>query len=148
MTMNVLSIFCLLFCCQFSPAQTSLQFNGTGAYVDFGAATSELGTTNFTVECWFKRLGIGTAGAGTGTGGVGGIPIVSKGRGESESPGLNCNYYLACTSANKLTADFEELTGPNHPLTGTITITSNVWHHAALTYNGTNLILYLDGVLD
>jgi hypothetical protein len=133
---------------QSSSAQTSLHFNGASSYVDFGAATSTLGATNFTIECWFRRVGTGTAGAGTGTGGVGGTPIVSKGRGESESPSLNCNYYLAYTSANKLTADFEELTGPNHPLTGTITITSNVWHHAALTYNGTNLTVYLDGVLD
>jgi hypothetical protein len=133
---------------QSGAAQSSLHFNGTSSYVDFGAATSTLGATNFTVECWFRRVGTGTAGAGTGTGGVTGTPIVSKGRGESESPSLNCNYYIAYTAAGKLTADFEEVTGPNHPLTGTITITSNVWHHAALTYNGTNLTLYLDGVLD
>lgn len=140
---------CLAFWSEVSFAQqSSLSFNGTSTYVDFGAATSTLGASNFTVECWFKRIGTGTAGAGTGGGGVGGTPIVSKGRGESESPSLNCNYYIAYTAANKLTADFEEVSGPNHPLTGTITITSNVWHHVALTYNGTNLILYLDGVLD
>ncbi|HVV00282.1 MAG TPA: LamG-like jellyroll fold domain-containing protein, partial [Verrucomicrobiae bacterium] len=131
-----------------SPGQTSLSFDGVSTYVDLGPATSTLGATNFTVECWFRRIGTGTPGAGTGGGGVGGTPIVSKGRGESENPGKNCNYYLAYTSGNKLTADFEEVTGPNHPITGTLVISSNVWHHAALTYNGTNLTLYLDGALD
>jgi len=132
---------------QTSLAQTSLQFDGASAYVDMGAATNTLGATNFTIECWFKRTGTGTT-ATTGNGGVTGVPIVTKGKGESESPGLNCNYFLAVTTGNKLTADFEDVSGPNHPLAGTLTVTSDVWHHAALTYDGTNLVLYLDGMLD
>jgi hypothetical protein len=132
---------------QISPAQTSLQFDGTSAYVDMGAATNTLGATNFTIECWFKRTGAGIT-ASTGGGGISGVPIVTKGKGESESPGLNCNYFLGVTTGNKLTADFEEVSGPNHPLAGTLTVTSDVWHHAALTYDGTNFVLYLDGVLD
>ena len=41
-------------------------------------------------------------------------------------------------------------TGPNHPVSGTAVVTSNVWHHAAVTYNATTGTwkLYLDGVLD
>ena len=131
-----------------SPAQqTALKFNGTSSYVSFGQATSTLGATNFTLECWFKRIGTGST-ASTGTGGISGVPLVTKGRGESESPTLNCNYFLGHTSGNLLIADFEELAGPNHPLTGTHTFTSNVWHHAALTYDGAALKLYLDGTLD
>ena len=131
-----------------SPAQQSaLQFSGAGSYVSFGPATNTLGLTNFTVECWFKRIGTGST-ASTGTGGISGVPLVTKGRGESETPSLNCNYFLGHTSGNLLVADFEELTGPNHPLTGTHAFSSNVWHHAALTYDGTALKLYLDGALD
>ena len=47
-------------------------------------------------------------------------------------------------------ADFEDAaTGPNHPVTGTTVGHSNVWHHAAATYDGDGTWnLYLDGVLD
>jgi hypothetical protein len=126
--------------------QSALQFNGSSSYVNFG--TNTLGATNFTLECWFKRIGTGASTASTGTGGASGYPLVTRGRGESESPGLNCNYFLGHTSGNLLVADFEEVSGPNHPLTGTHAFSSNVWHHVALTYDGTNLTLYLDGVLD
>ena len=33
----------------------------------------------------------------------------------------------------------------NHPIIGTTVVTSNVWHHAAATYDGTTWRLYLDG---
>lgn len=131
-----------------TPAQQSaLQFTGAGSYVSFGVATNTLGLTNFTLECWFKRIGTGTA-ANTGGGGISGQPLITKGRGESELPSLNCNYFLGHTSGNLLVADFEEVTGPNHPLTGTHAFSSNVWHHVALTYDGAQLTLYLDGQVD
>ena len=48
-----------------------------------------------------------------------------------------------------LAADFEDtVTGLNHPVYGATPVTSNVWHHAAATYDGTTWRLYLDGVLD
>ena len=53
----------------------------------------------------------------------------------------------------RLVADFEEAQTPggtnpglNHPITGTGVITADsVWHHAAVTYDGTTWQLYLDG---
>ena len=46
-------------------------------------------------------------------------------------------------------ADFEAASGSlNHPITATTVVTSNVWHHAAATYDGATWNLYLDGVLD
>ena len=36
-------------------AQSAIQFDGTNDYVTFGAATSTLGATSFTLECWIKR---------------------------------------------------------------------------------------------
>jgi hypothetical protein len=52
--------------------------------------------------------------------------------------------------SGKLVADFEEPAGPNHPVSGTAIVTSNVWHHAAATYDATSGTwkLYLDGSLD
>src|ERR1051326_4389918 len=68
-------------------AQTSLKFNGSNNYVAFGQTTSALGASNFTVECWIKRMGTGASTANTGGGGISAFPIIAKGRGESESQG-------------------------------------------------------------
>ena len=133
----------------------AIQFDGANDYVTFGQATSTLGATQFTLETWFMRTGTGTP-MGTGTNGLpasSALPLVTKGRGEGETPAnLNTNYFLGLDSAtNKLVADFEDtVDGGNHPAlaaTGTLVETPNVWHHAAATYNGTTWRLYLDGKL-
>ena len=130
-------------------AQTGIQFNGSSQYVTFGTATA-LDASSFTVECWFKRTAAGTT-TTTGTGGVTAVPLVTKGRGEAETPAnLNMNYFLGIDGSNRLTADFEEASGPNHPLTGIATIALNTWYHAAATYDVASgaMKLYLNGVLD
>ena len=64
------------------------------------------------------------------------------------------NYFLGIDSATgKLVADFEEGAGQptpglNHPIFGNTVVTSNVWHHAAATYDGSAWHLYLDGNAD
>ena len=77
-------------------AQTALQFDGINDYVTFGQATTTLGAQSFTVECWFQRTSAGT-GTTTGTGGFTGttfVPILTKGRGESEGGNLDMNFAL------------------------------------------------------
>src|SRR5687767_12864564 len=89
----------------------ALQFDGTDDWVTFGPATSTLGATEFTLETWFKRAGTSGNTMGTGTGGLTGVlPLVTKGRGEGETPAnLNTNYFLGLDAAtNKLVADFED----------------------------------------
>ena len=80
------------------------------------------------------------------------IPLVTKAAPEGETPAnINANYFLGIdATSGKLVADFEEAAGPNHPVTGNAVVTSNVWHHAAATYDATTGTwkLYLDGVLD
>ncbi|MCB9333943.1 MAG: DNRLRE domain-containing protein, partial [Lewinellaceae bacterium] len=134
----------------YAPAGTlasSLDFNGTTDYVTFGAAP-ELNATNFTLEAWIKIEGTGTT-VSTGTGGITAVPIVTKGRGESETGNLNMNYFMGLIG-NKLAADFEESTGPNHPVTGVADIPNNVWTHVAATYDVANAEwkLYINGVQD
>ncbi len=78
---------------------------------------------------------------------------MTKAAGEGEGPPntINANYFLGIdASSGVLVADYEEPTGPNHPVSGTTVVTSNVWHHAAVTYDASNGTwkLYLDGVLD
>ncbi len=130
-------------------AQTGLQFDGSNDYVTFGDSAS-LKLSQFTLETWFKKTGNGVQ-TSTGNGGLTTIvPLVTKGRGEAETPAnLNMNYFLGVNSTNVLGADFEDAAnGGNHPVLGTTTISNNVWYHAAATYDGTTWILYLNGQLE
>lgn len=128
---------------------TSLQFSGTNQYVTFGPAPG-LGASNFTLEVWFKRTGAGAT-TTTGTGGIAAaVPLLTKGRGEAEASNVDMNYFLGLDGNGRLVADFEEgatgsSPGLNHPVTGTTTVSNNVWYHAAATYDGT-WRLYLNGV--
>ncbi|HEX6868948.1 MAG TPA: hypothetical protein VF119_09090, partial [Candidatus Limnocylindrales bacterium] len=81
-----------------APANAAVQLNGTSQYVTFGAAPA-LGASSFTLEVWFKRTGAGTP-TGTGTGGLANaVPLITKGRGEGETPAnLNMNYFLGIDS--------------------------------------------------
>ena len=79
-----------------------------------------------------------------------GDPLLTKGRAGGDGSNVDMNYFLGIDPASGvLTADFEDLaTGANHPVVSTAEISSNVWHHAAATYDGGTWRLYLDGVLD
>ena len=129
-------------------AQSALQFDGSGDYVAMGPAPS-LGSATFTLECWFKRLGGGTA-SSSGSGGVSRVPLICKGRGAADGDNRDCNYFFGIRSPeNVLAADFEDSTnGSNHPIVGTTVIQNDTWYHAAATYDGTTWRLYLNGQLD
>ena len=131
------------------PNAAALSFDGTNDYVTMGAAPG-LNAAQFTIETWFKWTGSGVS-ATTGSGGVSSlIPLVTKGQGEGDTPAnINENYVFGI-SGGRLAGDFEDTaTGLNHPVCaamGTPTITTNEWHHAAATYDGSCWALYLDGV--
>lgn len=133
-------------------AQNSVTFNGTNSYITFGN-NSKLGLAQFTLECWFKRTGTGAT-TSTGTGGVTAVPLISKGRGESDGSNLDCNYFLGIqATTNYLCADFEEgsagtTPGLNHPIVGVTAIQNNIWYHCAVTYTGNVWNLYLNGKLE
>lgn len=124
----------------------SIDFDGANDYITMGSATG-LNATNFTLEGWVRIEGTGTS-TSTGTNGITGFPIITKGRGESETAGLNLNYFLGIDSSNFLVADFEEATGPNHPVVGNTALKANVWYHIAVTYGAGTWRLYINGVLD
>jgi uncharacterized repeat protein (TIGR01451 family) len=133
-----------------APAGMGLQFNGSSQYVKFGVDNT-LASSTYTIETWFKRTGAGVA-VSTGSGGVDAIPLVTKGTSEEEAANIDINYFLGINSSTGvLIADFEEGAAgahpsQNHPLSGISAITNNVWYHAAFTYDGTTMRLYLNGV--
>ncbi len=132
---------------------TALRFDGTNDYVNFGP-TNALNAGRFTVETWFMIQSTGTP-TSTGAGGVpDALPLLGKGAMQNEGSITNMNYLLGIDqSAGRLIADFEEgdlgaFPGMNHPVTGNLPIVNGVWNHAATTYDGTNLNIYLNGALD
>ena len=136
---------------------TAIQFDGVNDYVDFGAATSTLGTSVFTLEAWVKRASGGKL-MSTGTDGFDGLggrpnkiyPVLTKGMGEGESPAtINTNWFLGITVDGAVGADFEATAGGgNHPAWGTTTVALNEWHHIAATYGAGCWALYVDGVAE
>ncbi|WP_276132069.1 LamG-like jellyroll fold domain-containing protein [Polluticoccus soli] len=135
-------------------AQQAFEFNGTNNYISFGLA-SGLGSSTFTLECWFKNKGVSANTTTTGTGGVASvIPLVSKGRGESDGSNKDMNYLLGINTATMtLCADFEEGAGQpspglNHPVYGVTALQDTTWYHAAVTFDGVKWKLYLNGNLE
>jgi hypothetical protein len=126
-----------------------LDLGASGAYVTFGDP-AKLDLAQFTIETWFKRTGAGVPNQ-TGTSGLASvIPLVTHGAPQADGSNVDANWILAIDdSTDRIAADFEDMaTGLNHPVVGTTTITDNVWHHAAATYDGTTWRLYLDGTLE
>jgi hypothetical protein len=134
------------------PGYGALRFDGTDDYVTMGAAPA-LGVTNFTLECWIYWTG-GSGTASSGTGGVTGYPIVCKGSAEEDATSKDANYFFGIRVTDSvLGADFEEGAGQtspglNHPVFGATAVTASTWHHVAVTFDGANWALYLDGRLD
>jgi hypothetical protein len=126
----------------------AIAFNGTSQYVTFGAAAA-LNASTFTIETWFKRNGAGSA-TSTGSGGVTAEPLVTKGRAEAEGSNVDMNYFLGIDGMTRvLVADFEDnANGTNHPVSGRTKILDGLWYHAAATFDGSALRLYLNGALE
>lgn len=132
-------------------SNTGSDFPGnSGGFIQLenNSSGGPLGLAEWTVTAWFKPDSDFGDTTTTGTGGIVAIPIVSKGRSEADTPGLNLNYFLGLTAAGKLCGDFESTSGTNHPITGGTTIVTDRWYFGALTYDGANLKLYLNGSSD
>lgn len=133
-------------CPDYPPLATSgLLFSGDD-HVTMGA-DPDLGLDAFTLAAWVRRDGPGVL-SGTGVGGLKLVPIVAKGRGESDGSNVDCNYAFGFFG-DVLGADFEDMeSGANHPVWGKTAVPLGQWHHVAATYDGTTWRLYLDGVVD
>lgn len=132
----------------YEPGTGALQFDGASQYITFGPATATLGASNFTLEGWFWKLGPGAT-SSSGSGGVTAVPLITKGRGETEGSNVDCNYFFGINAAGRLGADLERFSdGQNFPVTGNTVVTNGGWYHLAATYDGTTWRLYVNGQLD
>lgn len=116
-----------------APAKYSLSLNGTTAYAKVPNSDSLNITTPFTVEAWVKT---NSASAQQG--------IVERYNWLSTDDGgfalrLSGGKLLFGTVRNSSTYDL---------VVGNTPVTVGVWHHVAGVFDGSELRLYLDGVLD
>jgi hypothetical protein len=72
--------------------------------------------------------------------------VVNKGGTGSETAGKNMNYGIWMTSSGQIQAGFESSSGSNKFVTSSLKYNDGLWHYAVVTYSGTSLTLYLDGV--
>lgn len=117
-----------------APAGAAIEFDGVDDYVDLGSANQTDITSNLTVSAWINRGSINTYDS-----------VVSK------DDGTNRNYQLWIANS----------VGPNANKVYFSVFTSNVqydaisnnvisadgWHHLVGVHNGTNVLLYVDGIL-
>lgn len=124
-----------------------LYFDGLSDHVALGDP-AELKLSTFTVETWFRREARGVT-TTTGSGGVVAIPLVAKGRDQTENSTLDTNWFLGIRDSDgTLMADFEGAGGVNFPITGVTKVPYSQWNHAAMTFDGTYFRLYLNGSLE
>ena len=108
----------------------------TGSNYQDVASSSSLQLSQFSVAAWFK--------ASTNFGRD--AFIVNKGGTGSDSSGQNMNYGIWMTKSEKIQAGFESTSAADHFVTSAKSYNDNQWHYAVVTYGGSTVILYIDGV--
>jgi len=99
-------------------------------------STNLLQLSQFSVAVWFK----------TSSNFASEAIIVNKGGVGSESSGQNMNYGIWMTKSEKITGGFESTSAADYFVTSTKTYNDNQWHYVVVTYGGSTVILYIDGV--
>ncbi|HEX6647076.1 MAG TPA: discoidin domain-containing protein [Nitrososphaeraceae archaeon] len=74
--------------------------------------------------------------------------LVNKGGFGSEASGENMNYGFWITYLGHIQAGFEAKDSSNYFVTSKKPVNDNKWHYATVTYDGSLLKLFIDGVLD
>jgi len=114
----------------------SPSFNATGSNFSDIPHHPTLSLEKFSVAAWFK-----TSKNYTDEG-----LIVNKGGFGSELAGQNLNYGIWMDKDEKIRAGFETASGTDYFLQSTSTYSDNNWHYAVVTYDGSNVRLYIDGL--
>jgi phosphatidylserine/phosphatidylglycerophosphate/cardiolipin synthase-like enzyme len=118
------------------PSNYSPSFTASGTSYYEIADSPGLRLSSFTAAAWFK----------TSSSYSGNVMIVNKGGLGSDSTGQNLNYGIYMNSAEKLEAGFETSTGADNFVISTNAYNDGRWHYAVVTFDGSIIRLYVDGV--
>ena len=108
----------------------------TGSNYQDVTSTNTLQLSQFSVAAWIK----------TSTNFASDAIIVNKGGVGSDSSGQNMNYGIWMTKSEKIRAGFESTSAADHFATSAKSYNDNQWHYVMVTYGGSSVILYIDGV--
>jgi len=111
-------------------------FAATGSSYFDAASSPSLQLSQFSVAAWFKTSADFSSDA----------VIVNKGGFGSETSGQNMNWGIWMNSAQQVKGGFETSSGTDFFATSPTSYNNNQWHYAVVTYGGSTVILYIDGV--
>ena len=114
-----------------------LQFNGSTDYVDMGKSSAYTPSSALTVSEWVNW--------GAFTSSNGGYATVSNSGSASNGFAI---YQNTSAPYNKLLSFVYTSVGGLHSVTGSTQLSTATWYHVALTYDGSNVRLYVNGVQD
>ncbi len=139
----MLVLCCLLLIAQtFAPtsdSQTtkhSLSVNGSSGYVSVPNSSTINISGSITVEAWIKVNSI--------NGNYQDI-VCREAYGQSGTGG---GYEFAITNTGKVRLDLYQSPTQYTPVIGSTTVSIGVWHHVAGVFDGSQMRVYLDGILD
>jgi hypothetical protein len=112
------------------PAASALNFDGVNDYVMTGSNITH--GNHFTYEAWIKPMSANQ---------WGGIMTTSSASGESQWVQITLN------GAGALRAEIVDDSGNNKWYEGNTSLLG-AWHHIAVSFDGTNLLFYVDGNLE
>ena len=99
-------------------------------------STQNLQLSKFSVAAWFKTT--------TNFGDEG--YIANKGGHGTDSSGSNMNYGIWMSTSEKVQGGFETSSGTDRMVTSPNSYNDGQWHHGVVTFDGSILRLYVDGV--
>ena len=112
----------------------SLSLSGSNFY-DI-SSTDALQLSKFSVATWFKTSADYSSNAF----------IVDKGGLSFEAPGANLNYGIFMNSEEQIRGGFETSSGANNWVTPSNSFSDGKWHYAVVTFDGSIIRFYIDGV--
>ena len=114
-------------------ASHGFSFDGSDDYVEVPNAPDLNPTNAITLEAWVYQTGNQSQN----------LPIFSK-----DNPSSTRQYLLTVASSGKFRAHVWRNPGGIAYFDGITTVQLNTWYHVAMTYDGTNLLLYVNGIAD
>ena len=99
--------------------------------------SESLDLSNFTIATWFR-----TSPNYTEPG-----HIVNKGGMGTDEEGMNLNYGIWINENNAVAGGFEAASGDDFLVNSSKSYNDGNWHYSLLTFNGSSLMLYIDGKL-